>query len=130
LPEKVLAVYSFELYFNQGGCHKSIFYLKAIITDIYDYFGLSDYCHDIGKNIRIEGQACGSNSVARVSAFQSFITRPHSLFSFLAICVRIHLCPYTYMRDVAKNVANIEIQMSVSNDMPSKGYIGRKRIVG
>tara|TARA_Y100000758_G_scaffold262367_1_gene200945 strand:+ start:796 stop:1134 length:339 start_codon:yes stop_codon:yes gene_type:complete len=50
LPEKVLAVYSFELYFNQGGCHKSIFYPKAIITDIYDYFGLSDYCHDIGKN--------------------------------------------------------------------------------
>ena len=25
-------------------------YIKAIITDIYDYFGLSDYCHDIGKN--------------------------------------------------------------------------------
>jgi hypothetical protein len=54
--------------------------------------------------------------VARVSAFQAFITRPHSLFSFLAICVRIHLCPYMYMRDVA----NIEIEMSVSNDISSK----------
>ena len=68
--------------------------------------------------------------MARVSAFQAFITRSHSLFSFLAICVRIHLCPYTCMRDVAKNVANVEIQMSVSNDISSKGYFGRKRIVG
>jgi len=51
--------------------------------------------------------------VARVSAFQSFITRPHSLFSFLAVCVRIHLCPYTYMRDVAKNVAKVKPQLSM-----------------
>jgi len=56
--------------------------------------------------------------VARVSAFQSFITRPHSLFSFLDLRVCIHLCPYTYMKDVAKNVANIE--MSVSTDISSK----------
>ncbi len=51
--------------------------------------------------------------MARVSAFQSFITRPHSLFSFLAICVRIHQCPYTYMRDVAKNMAKVKPQLSM-----------------
>ena len=49
----------------------------------------------------------------RATTFKAVITCPHILFSFLAICVRIHLCPYTYMRDVTKNVAKVKPQPSM-----------------